>query len=343
MYLTFDSAKVFPYDDGKVKKNTDTYQHNYDTLFWSHVSNPLHVLCGLRPTKTFQTNSYKITNDLSSKLVEISKQAKVKIRNSVVYLDPKNNIRYINEIFTGNKYYENATDPGEKSFGMKLSLYVNQKIKDIKNTKTKDNPNKKSLLSDVSFNKDDYKFEDVVTETPYISWQRFKHHVYYMPVYNSFMIMVKQIEPNYQNMEFKTIIERLNREYYEQNKIVLEFFDECYYNDTRRDSTIPEIYYNLICNGIVKEQYIHQSGYGGKNKMLPYYTKLVNRAPEKIVDLNGDIVVKIDVEILSKLIKSSCTILDGGVLKISKIVSEREFDETSIETFNDVVLEKVYV
>lgn len=341
MVLKFDSAKLFPYvSDSKFKPNSDSYQHSNNTLFWSHVSNPLHVLCGLRPTKTFKPNNYQINSTISKKLVDIAKSSKVKINSAVEYLDAKNNTRYINEIFSGNKFLGDSNVKASTHFiGMKMKLFVNQKIKTLNNTKTKDNPNKKLERKNITFDEKDYVLEDVLTETPNISWSRFRHHVN-NPVYNSFVEMVKQLIPNCFNVEFKKIIEVLNREYYTQNKLVVDFFDVCYHNSDCLEYKIPTTYYNIICNGKVSDQFIHQSGY---NNLFPYYKELVTHKPEQIVNLNGEIIVKIDSEILDHIVRTSCTILDGGVLQISKIVDEYEFDTSILETYNNIKLEKEYV
>lgn len=295
LHLKFDSAKYFPETKKprKQKESSYTFIKVNDTLFWSHITNPLHVLCGLRPKNFFREtlNNYNTVPQID----DLAKSARVKIHNVVEIQQTGKNgnwTKLVTEVFTGTKSVHNSHDKGSFS---NTKIILDGKVKTV--------------------------------ESPYLTWDRIKYHVGEESFEKFTNFLFEFTGQDFRKMSAIKTFECLN-----QNKTdekVLKFF---------ADTNLPKSYSEIILNGKTEGQFFNQSGYG---ILRPYFVKYVNRSPEQITTISGEIIVKVPESFLEKIKKISCTILDGGVLTISKLSSEQEISEEYLSTFKPVKVERV--
>lgn len=297
--LKFSAAKFFELERPQITdldsapKKTKTLLHpnnfkvNPNTLWHSHVCNALHVIMGYRPVPTLRKLTRPLEYGWIPELVEIAKNAQVRLDSPVE-----------RETSTGKTINETEIFAGVKYFG-------------TKNSGPYDKGSKKPIILGG---------ETHFLETCTLDWDRIR---YYMgDSWVDFEKIILEVFGEYSNSTVYVVLGKLH-DYYQEyinNLTNLHlFFIKYFLNVPKNGYKIGKPIYEIIVNGNTKGQFFNMSGYGN---MGASFIKLVLHSPEQVTTLSGTIYLKVTYNEITRLRefgRSTASLLEGGVLSISAI------------------------
>lgn len=298
--LKFQGAKFFApempssvntKDNPKAKKSHALHQNNFrvnpNTLWYSHVCNALHVIMGYRPVPTLRKLTRPLEYGWIPELVEIAKNARVRLDSPTERETAKGNIIPETEVFAGVKYF------GTKGSG----------------------PFDKGTVKPIVLGgKTHY------LETCALDWDRLQY--YLGDSWIDFKNILREIVGEYENSTVYVALGKLH-DYYQEHIDTLtnlhQFFIKYFLNVPKNGFKVGTPIYEIIVNGNTKGQFFHQSGYGD---MASTFIKLVLHSPEQATTISGTIYLKVseeEIKRLSEFGRATASLLEGGFLSINAI------------------------
>lgn len=321
--LDFKNAKLFP-------ETNDNYQNNFkvnpETLWYSHVCNALHVLLGHRPVPTIRKLIRPLEYGWIPEIVEVAKNALVRIDSPVVTTTFKGKEIPFTEIFAGTKPNGSIGGSGPTDKGCSKPIMLGGVEKKM--------------------------------ETAPLNWDRMRY--YLEDAWGDFEKVVLEVVGAYENKSVYEVLSILHdyhknntgiraiianaydglkpdelvlflKNYYSLNKnevgTCLDKFFRKYYIDVPKGGLkIGKPIYEIIANGNTKDQFFHQSGYG---LLATTFIKFVLHSPEQVTTLSGKIYLKVSQDIVDRLReygRTSARLLEGGLVTIEEL--------EDLDTFN---------
>lgn len=288
--LSFKNAKYFAANTD----NPDNFKVLPNTLWYSHICNALHVLMGYRPVPTVRKLSRPLEYGWIPELVDVAKNAIVRIDSPTTQTTKTGKTFPYTEIFAGTK--PNGT--------------------------MKSGPFDRGCSKPIMLNN-----EEKVIATCALDWDRIQY--YCQNIWKPFEEMiVAVIGSNYREKSVYYVLSKLNEYHNKRTEpaVVDEFFNKYYLNTKKRNERIGTPLYEIIMNGNTKDQFFHQNGYG---IMSSTFIKLILHSPEQVTTISGKIFLKINDEMVNRLAeygRATAKILEGGMVMIEQIEDDYAYN-----------------